>query len=93
MAVSATDEARSALRAVRDRNPELFGRISEQIKALRGEPEPKQQGRAFRLGDDRTARLSLYYDNVERAELALVWLIEEAEGVGTVKVIALEAVD
>jgi hypothetical protein len=37
--------------------------------------------------------LTLYYDNVERAELALVWLIEEADGVGTLKLIALEPVD
>jgi hypothetical protein len=69
LALSATEEARSALRAIRDRNPELFGRISDKITALRGEPEPTQQGRAFRLSDDRTARLTLYYDNVERAEL------------------------
>jgi hypothetical protein len=44
-------------------HPELFGRISEKITELRGEPEPTQQGRAFRLRDDRTARLTLYYDN------------------------------
>lgn len=93
LALSATDQARTALRAVRDRNPELFRRISEHITALRREPNPKQHVRAFRLRDDRTARLALYYDYVEQVELALVWLIEDVGGVDTVKVIALEPVD
>lgn len=93
LALSATEDARTALRAVRDRNPDLFARISEQITALRGEPEAKQQGRAFRLSDNRTARLTLYYDDVERGELALVWLIEDVEGVGTLRVVALEPAD
>jgi hypothetical protein len=78
---------------VRDRNPELFGRISEQITALRRDPETHHQGRAVRLGDGRTARLTLHYDHIERVELALVWLIERVDGVDTVKVIALEPVD
>lgn len=93
LALSATQEASAALRAVRGRNPELFSRISEQITALRVEPDRTQVGRSFRLGDDRTARLTLYYDNVLLVEFALVWMIEEVEGVNTVKVIALEPVD
>lgn len=92
LALTATDEARDALRAVRDRNPDLFTRISEQISSLRDEPEPQQQGRAFRLTDDRTARLQLHYDHVEQTELALVWIIEDVDGTGALRIIALEPV-
>lgn len=92
LALSATDDARAALRAVRDRNPELFTQISEQIGSLRDEPDPKPVGRAFRLSDDRTARLKLYYDHVERTDLKLVWVVEDVDGVGTLTVVALEAV-
>lgn len=77
---------------MRDRNPELFARISEQIAALRVEPDARQQGRAFRLSDDRTARLTLYYDDVDQVDMALVWTIEEVDEVDTVKVFALEPV-
>ncbi|MGH9114107.1 MAG: hypothetical protein ACRDZN_17660 [Acidimicrobiales bacterium] len=92
LALSATDEARAALRAVRDRNPGLFAQISEQLSSWRQEPHPEQVGRAFRLSDDRTARLKLFYDHVERTDLALVWTVEDVAGVGTLTVVALEAV-
>lgn len=49
-------------------------------------------GRAFRLIDDRTARLKLHYDHVERIDLALVWTIGVLDGVDTLTVVALEAV-
>ncbi len=92
LALSATPDARAVLRAVRDRNPELFVRISEQIDSLRHAPDPRQGGRAFRLTDDRTARLKLHYDHVERTNLALVWTIGVLDGVDTLTVVALEAV-
>ncbi len=92
LALTAPETARVSLRAVRDRNPELFTQISERITALREEPEVKDQGRAFRLEDGRTARLALYYDAVERIELALVWMIEEFDGVGTLHLVALDPV-
>lgn len=93
LALTATDEARAALKALRERNPQLFERISGRIRELRGDPEPRAQGRAFRLGDGRTAHLAIHYDHSLGAELVLVWLVEEVGGVGTIKLVSLESAD
>lgn len=90
LALTATAEARAALQALRERNPQLFERIADRIRELRGDPEPRAQGRAFRLGDGRTAHLALHYDHSLGSELALIWLVEEVSGEGAIKLVSLE---
>ena len=93
LALAATAQARLALRALRDSNPELFATISDRLTGRRREPGGRLQGRPFRLDDGRTARLATYYDTVAGCELVLVWAVEESGGQGTLKVFALEPTD
>lgn len=89
LGLSATDDAKAALRALKESNRDLFDVISERIGKLRDDPEQKDQGRAFRLDDGRTAHLATFYDAADRRDLALVWVIEDIDG-GVLRILTLE---
>lgn len=92
LALTATAAALAGLRAVRERNPELSRQVAAFVSSLRGEPDPKRIGRAFRLDDGRTAGLKLFYDSADRTDLALVWLVQEGADGPTIPLVAVEAV-
>lgn len=93
LGLKATDAVKAALRELRDANPDLFAVLSERISALREDPEPRDQGRSFRLDDGRTAHLASFFDVAAQSDLVLVWLVEEIDGEGVLTLRALEHAD
>ncbi|MGY6501017.1 MAG: hypothetical protein ACXIVQ_09025 [Acidimicrobiales bacterium] len=89
--LQASEQARGALRALRDTNPDLFKIVTERVNEIRtGDGPAHRLGRAFQVDDGRLARLITFYDFEARADLVVVWLLDESTDPSAVTLIAVE---
>lgn len=72
-----TATARGHLRALRADDPAMFAVVGDRLREVRRDPGGRSAGRAFLLDDGRLARLVTVFDARRRADISLVWLIEE----------------
>lgn len=87
LALTATAEARSQLRALKTDNPGLFELVVDRIYKVRDDPGGKNAGRTFMLPTGRLARLATFYDAQSGGDLSLVWVIEDDDESQAVKIV------
>lgn len=77
LGLAMTATARAHLRALRADDPAMFAAVADRLREVRRDPGGRFAGRAFLLEDGRLARLVTVFDARRRADICLVWLIEE----------------
>ena len=91
LGLQASEQARSALRALRDANPDLFELVTQRVNEIRrGDGPSHRMGRAFQIDDGRLARLITFYDFEAQSDLVVVWLLDESADPSAVALVAVE---
>jgi len=91
--LQATAAARHALRSLRDSNAELFSTVVERLEEIRRGDGPEHRlGQAFQIDNVGLARLLTFYDFEARADLAVVWRLDDQGEPPSIILISVEYV-